>query len=307
MATSGLETGRVLLTGCTGEIGSRVAKQLCDLGYQVYGLRGAKNCTVNRPNHSCKKINLLSDSLEFEFSEMLPEILVHTAWLTTPGEFWESNQNKSWINVSKRLINEFVRIGGKYIVVTGSCAEYGWNLREPFHENSLENPASIYGQAKLELLNWLRDQNYSYLWVRTFFQFGMNESKGRLIPSMIDSLIEEKEFVIRSGADIRDFIFIEDAASVLTSLISKKETGLVNLGTGIETKVASLANAIGELFGRSDLIKFESKTDNRSYVVSDPTKLNEIIPSFEWSSLNVALKKTIEARKNDSLTHLFYD
>jgi nucleoside-diphosphate-sugar epimerase len=225
-------------------------------------------------------------------------VLVHTAWLTKPREFWESDQNIEWVEASKRIINEFILSGGKYLIVTGSCAEYSWDTAIPLSEDSTELPASAYGQAKLDLLNWIRRQVIPFLWTRTFFQFGMNEPEGRLIPSLIDSLQDGNEFVIRSCTDIRDFVYVEDVSKILYMLISQELTGVVNIGHGEEVQVGTITRKVSKLIGREELLRLEIGKNEKSYIVSDPEKLSSLIGNYTWTPLETALKKTIEARKH---------
>lgn len=297
MAGSKVKMQRVFLTGCTGEIGSRLTKNLLHAGYEVFGVRGSRNCSINHPKHVCETFDFLNGMTPIGLIDSNSEILIHTAWFTAPNEFWSSDKNESWVNASKGLIDEFVTQGGKYVVVTGSCAEYSWNLSQPLSEDSLEQPATIYGRAKLELLNWLRQGTVDFLWTRTFFQFGMNESTGRLIPTMIDNFSNGRDFVVRSGEDARDFVFVEDVARVLTLLISQNHKGVVNIGTGIETKVSTLSELIAAKFGFEDMLRFESTSDHISSVVSDVNKLEKLIGRFPWTPLEIALEKTIAARR----------
>ena len=288
---------RVFLTGCTGEIGSRLTKNLLHAGYEVFGVRGSRNCSISHPKHVCEAFDFLKGMPPIGLRDSNSEMLIHTAWFTAPNEFWSSDKNERWVNASKRLIDDFVKQGGKYVVVTGSCAEYAWNLSQPFSEDSLEHPATIYGKAKLELLNWLRQREVEFLWTRTFFQFGMNEPTGRLIPTMIDNFNNERDFVVRSGADTRDFVFVEDVAMVLTLLISQNHKGVVNIGTGSETKVSTLSELIAQKLGSEDMLRIESTSDHISSVVSDVNKLEKLIGRFPWTPLEIALEKTIAARR----------
>lgn len=287
---------KVFLTGCTGEIGSRLTKNLLQIGYEVFGVRHTRNCNIRHPKHFCETFDFLSGISPISLRDSNSEILVHTAWFTAPNEFWGSDKNYSWVNASKRLIDDFVKQGGKYVVTTGSCAEYSWNLAHPLNEDSLEEPATAYGKAKLELLNWLREREVEFLWTRTFFQFGMNEPTGRIIPTMIDDFINKRNFIVRSGSDIRDFVFIEDVAKVLSLLISENQIGVVNIGTGIETKVSALSDLIAQKLGSMDMLRFQSNSEHKSYVVSDVNKLEKLIGRFPWTPLEIAIDKTIEAR-----------
>ena len=288
---------KVFLTGCTGEIGSRLTLLLIENGYEVFGTSGSKICNIDNPRHACRKLDLLNQSGVIGFKEMQPEVLVHTAWLTKPKEFWESGQNTEWVEASKRIINEFILSGGKYLIVTGSCAEYSWNTTSPLSEDSPELPTSAYGKAKLDLLSWIRHQDLPFLWTRTFFQFGMNEPEGRLIPTLIDSLHKGDEFVIRSSTDIRDFIYVEDVSKVIFMLFSEEITGVVNIGRGEEVRVDAITREVSKLIGREDLLRFEIGKYEKSYIVSDPKKLSSLIGNYPWTPLETALKDTINARK----------
>jgi len=227
----------------------------------------------------------------------MPDVLVHTAWITTPKEFWESDRNTEWVEASKRIVDEYVQSGGQYLVVTGSCAEYSWNTDIPLTENSVELPASPYGRAKLELLNWIRGRDIPFLWTRTFFQFGMNETEGRLVPSAIESLLRGETYIVQSGSDIRDFVFVEDVSKILTILISRKLSGVINIGSGTETRIDTITHMISDLIGRADLIHYEKNETQESYVVSNPKKLQSIIGNYSWVPIKSSLVETIEARK----------
>ena len=297
MAIAELVRQKVFITGCTGEIGSRVTLALLDLGYEVFGTRGSRNCTINHSLHTCKRIDLLDSSEELGIRAIMPDVLVHTAWITTPKDFWDSGQNIEWIEASKRIVDEFAESGGQYLVVTGSCAEYSWNTDSPLTESAVELPATPYGRAKLELLNWLRGRDIPFLWTRTFFQFGKNETAGRLVPSAIDSLLRGEKFIVRSSSDIRDFVFVEDVSKIVAILISRKLSGVINIGSGTETRTETITRMISDLIGRVDLIDNEKNEAQESYVVSNPQRLLSMIGSFSWTPLESALAQTIEARK----------
>jgi nucleoside-diphosphate-sugar epimerase len=298
VATDILVPKRVYLTGCSGEIGSRLTSLLVEKGYEVFGIKGKKACYVINPRHTCIKLDLLDPSINLKIMEFKPDILVHTAWLTTANDFWESSQNIEWLAASKRIITDFHLSGGSYVIVTGSCAEYSWNIPGTLSENSLEKPSTIYGKAKIELLNWMRSQDFPFLWTRTFFQFGMNELDGRLIPSVIDSLVLGNEFIVRNPEDVRDFVFIDDVVKLLALLVFNEAVGVVNIGSGVAHEVRVITEKIGKLLGREDLLKFNDDKITKSKVVSNPEKLKSLTGTFYWTPTEVALVRSIEARKH---------
>lgn len=287
---------RILLLGCTGEIGSRLTLLLLDSGFEVFGVRGTRKCSITNASHSCKQMDLLSESVDIGFGDIKPEILVHTAWVTTPSEFWTSPKNYQWLDASKRFIESFEKSGGKYLVVTGTCAEYTWGGQGDLDESSPELPSSAYGNSKLELLNWLRGRTLPFLWTRTFFQFGGSELTGRLIPSIIDSLLSGEEFVVRNGNDVRDFVFVDDVSRLLGNLIGKRSSGVFNLGTGVGIRIQNLTELLGRMLLREDLVKIEGTDLPSSSIISNPAKLISVTGEFIRTPLEEALSKSINSR-----------
>ena len=287
---------KIMLLGCTGEIGSRLTMLLISSGYEVFGVRATRECKITHPLHSCYGINLLDEELELDFLGIKPEVLIHTAWYTAPNQFWESELNSTWVDASKGIISDFEESGGKYLVVTGSCAEYSWNSNEPLKETSLELPGTQYGRSRLELLNWIRNREISFLWTRTFFQFGLNEPTGRLIPGLIDSLTAGKQYIIRSGKDVRDFVYVEDIVNILNYLITQQHKGVVNIGSGVGIEIEVASRKLARLLGRDDLIAFDDQIREKNLVVANPEKLYSLIGEYPWKTFDSALFDTINAR-----------
>jgi nucleoside-diphosphate-sugar epimerase len=288
---------KVFLTGCTGEVGSRLTLNLLRNGYEVFGTRGSKQCGIDHARHTCSRVDLLDPYLDLELQTIKPDLLIHTAWITTPKDFWESESNFQWVEASKKVIGDFEKAGGQKIIVTGSCAEYSWSSNSKLTEDSPTFPTSKYGKSKVELLHWTRDRGVPFLWTRTFFQFGMNEKKGRLIPGVIDSLLKGEKFQIHSSSDIRDFVFTEDVSEVLSHLISKDLTGEINIGSGYGVEIGVVTRKIAEMLNREDLLNIEEITKPSSYVVADTEKLNSILGGYPWTPIETALIRTIEARR----------
>ena len=287
---------KVLLLGCTGEVGSRLTLLLIASGFEVIGIHGTRKCSIQSPFHTCKEINLLNPKVCVELNAIRADILIHTSWITNPNIFWNSSKNYEWLESSKKIIASFESSGGKYLVVTGSCAEYAWDSSEPLSESHPEFAATLYGKSKLDLLDWLRTRTIPFLWTRTFFQFGSNEPTGRLIPSLIDSLLLGEKFHVKNGDDIRDFVYIEDVVKILCGLILEKKTGVVNIGTGNGVRVDDLARSVSQLLSRENLIEYGEMEVPKSMVISNPNKLISLHGEYSWTPLTTALAQSIDDR-----------
>jgi len=287
---------KVLITGSSGQVGSRLINSFSSPEFDVYAIT-SNHSKVELPiPHTSIHINLLEDEIHPIIHEIAPELLIHLAWETSPITFWDSPENEKWLQASKRLIESFSKEGGSKIVVSGTCAEYDWGNVAPLRETDLEFPQSLYGKAKLELLNFLRKQSTPYLWTRTFFQFGENEPVGRLVPSAIDALAAGNEFLIRKPEDIRDYIYIDDVARIIASLVLADEVGIFNVASGRGISMRDLGGVIASELGCEKLMKFQNQAENPSIVVANTAKLEKALEGFKSTSLVDAIKKTIEVR-----------
>ena len=94
-----------------------------------------------------------------------------------------------------------------------------------------------------------------------------------------------------------DFVFVDDLSRILSILISGEQTGVVNLGSGKGVPVEDVGRSIARLINREDLLTIEQSQLQKSFVVSDPTKLEAMVENLIWTPLNSALIQSIDARK----------
>ena len=242
------------------------------------------------------KFDLLTEDVDSLIEQRRPELLIHLAWETQPNAFWTSQKNISWLDSSRKLVESFNEWGGERIVVAGTCAEYDWESQAPFDELTPEFPTSVYGLAKLALLNVLRQQSTPFLWTRTFFQFGDKESPGRLIPSLIDTLQAGREFSIQKPDDIRDFIYVDDVVQIMTSLIVAEKEGVFNVASGVGITMRELGTKIASILERQDLLYFQESGEKPSIVQANMTKLVKTLGPVTYTNLEDAINRTIRKR-----------
>jgi UDP-glucuronate decarboxylase len=288
---------KVLITGATGQVGTRLAKTLSSAGFDVTGIGNREIAISGYEFSKYFKFDLLTQDIDSLIEHTRPAVLIHLAWETQPTTFWDSPKNFLWLDSSQKLIESFNNWGGERIVITGTCAEYDWEAQGPIDELGSENPKSAYGQTKLSLLNVLRSQPTPFLWTRTFFQFGGKETYGRVIPSLIDSLKAGQEFLIQKPDDIRDFVFIDDVVKIISSLILADKNGIFNVATGLGINMHELATRIALILDRQDLLRFGNQLEKPSIVLANMSKLQRTLGPFVYTNFENAILKTMKERE----------
>lgn len=222
--------------------------------------------------------------------------LLHLAWDTRHGVFWNSTENLDWIVSSKLLVKEFIANGGARVVAAGTCAEYDWRSNDAVLDEvrSKLHPLSMYGQCKAAFRKSLsaltEHHKISSAWGRVFFLFGPYEDPRRLVPSAILALLRGEEFLASAGNHLRDFEFVDDVAGGFAALLDSKILGDVNIASGQSSSVAQILTSLGEITGRPELVKLGAKP-------SQPHEPKQLIASVDRLRREVGYQATRSLRQ----------
>lgn len=250
---------RLLLTGATGFVGSQIHAHL-PAGFEVHCVSRDERTTPGAIWHPADLRDAATCRQLVE--DVRPTHLVHAAWNTTHGQFWDAFDNEAWLDASRSLFAAFAETGGRRIVACGSCAEYAGSHDAALAENEDRGtPMTLYGRSKLSLLQDLRRQSVAFAWVRIFNAYGPGENARRLVPSIVLSLLRGEVAQCSSGRQRRDFIDVRELGRAIALLVSAEVQGVINLGQGEETSVGRVALRLGELVGRPDLVKLGALPD----------------------------------------------
>lgn len=269
---------KVLVTGAKGFIGQNVIEPLKN-----------KNFTVLSPDS--KELNLLNPEEVRQYIENYkPYYLLHLAWDVTPGKYLHSNNNYKWLSASRYLLDIFKDNGGQRVVVAGTCFEYYYDY--------------AYSVCKKELLEYLQNLNISYGWGRIFYLYGENEYKTRLVPSIISSILDNKEVKCTDGEQIRDFMYVKDVAKAFVELLDSEVQGSVDIGFGEGVKVKDLINKIAEIMDGKNLIKLgalQRPENDIDCIIADSKRLFEEVAFKPEFTIDESLKKVVEWSKSNQI------
>jgi nucleoside-diphosphate-sugar epimerase len=251
---------RILVTGASGFLGRPLVERLIADGEEVHALSTRHAPGADHAGVHWHRDDLLDPAAAARVAgEVRPERLVHLAWYVAHGRFWSALENAEWVEASLRLLRAFADSGGRRVVLVGTCAEYEWGGEQDLDElDSVLNPRSLYGVCKDALRRiaaaYAGESGLEVAWGRLFFLYGPGEQSERLVPAVVRSLIRGERVATSTGAQVRDFMHVHDAAAALVAVLQSELTGAVNIASGTGTPVAELLDTIGALTGAVDLI-----------------------------------------------------
>lgn len=298
---------KVLVTGANGFLGQHLISALSNRDYEIHvtSMSGVFSSSHQVTIH---QTNLLNTEEHTELIKRIaPSYLIHAAWFTKNGHFWDAVENIDWLQATISLAKAFYEHGGKRFLGVGSCAEYNWNK----NGSSKELPNTFYGKIKracFESINKLA-QHYQkeFAWGRVFFPFGPGEDRIRLMPYVITSLLSSKVASCSHGRQVRDFLYVTDVADALAAILDNKVSGAVDVGSGKAIELRDVIMTIGKMLNGKELIKFGELDEPQhpiDFAVADIHRLKNEVGWTQKHSLNEGIKKTIDWWAHYETVHL---
>lgn len=249
---------RVLVTGAQGFIGRAVVARLLEAGAEVHGMcRHIRQPLTGLHLHIGDVLD--ARSRQITLRDVQPTHLIHLAWTTAHGAYWNDPANDDWVTASLALIGEFAQQGGQHAFVAGSCAEYGGQADSIDEAHTALRPTTQYGRSKAELgqqaLERMASLHLGLAWGRIHFPFGPGEQARRLVPSISLSLLAGETAETGPPEVARDFIYVDDLADAVVLLAMRKHHGALDLCTGRAREVGDLAKGLATILGRQDLLR----------------------------------------------------
>jgi nucleoside-diphosphate-sugar epimerase len=210
---------------------------------------------------NCKQI--LGDIFDFEnFDEALswgPNVIIHSAWITTPGIYRDDVSNYRYAEFTMHLASEVADSDVEHLIVLGTCAEYGRQISPSTAGITMPNPQTLYAKQKVrahnEAIQILADSRTRFTWARVFYPYGPNQAKERLIPKIISALTKKEELILGDTSSTYDWISTRDIASAISWTIRHKLPSQIDIGTSFGFSNLELIQNIENLVGSNNLTK----------------------------------------------------
>jgi GDP-L-fucose synthase len=300
-----LQNKKILVTGGRGFVGTNLLNRLKELGLNYYA---PTKKDYDLTNETAVK-NLIGG--------YKPHVILHLAGKVggigankaKPGDFFYENI------MMGTLIMEYAKQYKveKVVALAAGCG-YPKLLEVPYSEEDfwkdLPDENSIgYSMAKKNLIiqSWTYREQYDFdstvLLPANLYgpHDNFNLETSHVVPALIRKFIEARDnddksvTVWGTGVASREFLYVDDTVTAIIDAIKCKESGPFNLGTGKETTIKELVEAISNLTNfKGEIVWDTTKPDGQPRRFYDMSKFEKSFGYVPNTELIKGLIQTIK-------------
>jgi UDP-glucose 4-epimerase len=281
----------IIVSGCTGFIGSNLVTKLLNSGFVVKGI--AKNASKSfYPIYNVDLQNL--DSLKKIKADNI-DVVVHLAAKTDELDLLTMFTNNviSTINLLEYSVSKKIK---KFIFISGQNV-YSQNLKLPIREDYETFPNTNYGITKLIaeqcVQYYSKKFNLKVIILRVSYTYGQNQKQNKMIAKIINCYKKSNTIFLhkyKNGFQKIDFIHVSDVCdAIINSIKAKNICGVYNIASGKPHTILDLISIMKKIRKTKSKIlikKVNSKTNHAYFNIKQAKKNLKFYPKI---SLDVGL------------------
>ena len=294
-----MTTGRVVVTGAAGFIGSHLASSLLDRGFEVTGVdaftasyaQAFKRANVSelmtRPGFelvtgdlSDMELDPLLDGVDVVFHQAA-QAGVRSSWGTDFDLYVRDN-----VIATQRLLEACVRCDVRRLVAASSSSVYGDAPSYPTTEASTTRPVSPYGVTKLASEHLclayaqLSTSAMTVATLRYFTVYGPRQRPDMAFRRFLEAAYTGRPITVYGdGEQTRDFTFVDDAVRAnLLAMTAPFRAEPVNVGGGRRVTLNEVLDLIERITGqRLRIVRAPSQPGDARHTGADGARAEALL------------------------------
>jgi len=303
-----MEIKRVLVTGSSGTIGTRLCEKLIEKGFDITGV----DKTPNKWNEEINKKTIICDLRDKESVEKLPtnfDMIIHLAanarvynlvvdptmardnfeMLFNVLEFARKNKIKKFIFASSREV-----YGNSGHVIHSEDEAYVRNCESPYTASKIGGEALVHSYQQC--------YGIDFVIIRFSNVYGMYDASDRLIPLFIQKTKKGEDLKVYGRDKVLDFTYVDDAVYGVIKCIDKFDTAkndVFNIASGVGVTITEVAEEIIKQLNSTSKIVFENnRTGEVVKYIADIWKAREKLGYEPKTNIHEGIRKSIEWYSN---------
>lgn len=311
-------TARALVTGGAGFIGSTLADRLIDEDWEVLVIDDlstghADNLREARQRGRLKlhTIDVRDDAVIAAAEHFHPDVVFHLAAQVSVPRSVHNARADADVNIlgTINVLEAARRSGAERVVLAGSAATYGSNVKLPAKESYARRPDSPYGASKNAIESYARVYSFQHgldfviLTPANVYGPRQNAAGEGGVVAVFSSTIAggRPPTIFGDGTATRDFVYVDDIADAFLRAASGGKGRNLNLSTGVETSVRDLYDLIARAAGFRKQPRFaDPRPGDVQRSVLDPSAAERLLGWKAWTPLEDGLTRTLEWFENES-------
>lgn len=244
------------------------------------------------------------DQAELKKALIGQDLVYHFISQTNPSNSW----NTPHFEIEKNLIPflNFIETAGqsevkKICFASSGGTIYGLQskLLDETDKTDSFSPHGIIKRASESFLLYAKSKyriNYDIYRISNVYGEKQNTNKGLgFINTALENIIQNRPITIYGdGENIRDYIYVQDVAKLLTLSIEKnvKDSDIYNISSGYSISLNNLIELIKKVLNRDfEVIYLPSRESDNEKVNLDNSKIMQFFNNFDFTTLEEGIKK----------------
>jgi len=184
------------------------------------------------------------------------------------------------------------------VVLASSFEVYGEPVSTPIREDHATRPLGFYAASKLAAEKYLAlfgSSGVSTISLRFSTVYGPGDTLQRAVGNFVRAAAAGRPIELHGdGSDLRDLVYVEDAADAVVRAVDSRDDGVINVGSGRGDSIEAIATAACSAVPDAVPILRHERVKPRRDIVLDVARAREVLGWQPTTSLAAGVEAQLE-------------